>query len=129
MQPLLMMRARGFLGPVFGRHAHQKSTLSRSAGQYNGVTGAGAIPAWTAIPDTNVSQGLAWTINLNDYVTSDTPVTFAVTAGGPPTGITLNADGTFSGTVTNISGAGSCEYTATNLAGESVSGTHNWTIP
>jgi hypothetical protein len=128
LQPLLMMRTRGLSGVMMAKHAFQKTKLSRSNGAFVS-DGIGGLIIWAAIPDTNVSQGLAWTIDLNDHVTGAPVITFAVNTGGPPTGITLNANGTFSGTVTNVSGAGSVTYTATNSAGVAISGTHSWTIP
>jgi hypothetical protein len=82
-----------------------------------------------SIPDPAVTQGNAWPLNLNDYVTGNPTITFAIETGSLPTGITLNANGTFSGTVTNLSGAGSVTFRATNATDSKVSPTLNWTIP
>lgn len=87
---------------------------------------AAAAPSWGAIPDSDVPQGEAWTINLNSYVSGSNPKTFAIATGALPAGITLNPNGTFSGTVTNNTGSGSVTYTATNADGAANSGTHNW---
>ncbi len=131
-KPLLMMRTRGVSGPFFNHH-HKVGTksmpLSRSAGYAYGEGGVLEPLVWIAIPDQNVSQGGTWDIDLNDYVNGQNLV-FALNVGAPPTGITLNANGTFSGTVTNIGGAGSVSYTATDGAGQvAISGTQDWTIP
>lgn len=127
MKPLLMMRTRGLSGPLFAKHSNC-GCLSKSSG--NAVSGAVSVgpPVWSAIPDTNVPQAGTWTVDLNVYTTGTDPMTFALNTGAPPTGITLQSDGTFSGTVTNVSGAGSITYTATNSFGMSISATHNWTI-
>lgn len=123
-----MMRTRGISGTLMAKHAFQKTKLSKSNGAYFGEGGGGAL-VWVAIPDTNVSQGLAWTIDLNDYISGAPVITFTIDTGALPAGITLNSNGTFAGTVTNISGTGSVTYTATSPAGVAVSGTHSWTIP
>ena len=79
------------------------------------------IVRWVdAIPPVSAPQGGTWDIDLNDYVAfGTTPITFAVDTGALPTGITLNANGTFSGTVTNSGGAGQVTFIATNAAGDS----------
>lgn len=87
---------------------------------------AAAAPSWSAIPDSDVPQDEAWMINLNSYVSGSDPKTFAIATGALPAGITLNSNGTFSGTVTNNTGSGSVTYTATNADGAANSGTHNW---
>ena len=87
---------------------------------------AAAAPSWSAIPDSDVPQDEAWTINLNSYVSGSNPKTFTIATGALPAGITLNPNGTFSGTVTNNTGSGSVTYTATNAEGAANSGTHNW---
>jgi hypothetical protein len=128
MKPLLMMRTRGLTGPFFGRHYGNRAShpLASSIGNIGIVT---TIIRWDALPVVSVSQGGAWTIDLQDYVHGADPITFAINTGGLPTGITLNANGTFSGTVTNIGGAGQVTFIATNATGSSVSGTLAWTIP
>ena len=97
-----------------------------------GGTPTPIIARWDdSIPAVSVAQGGAWAIDLNDYIAfGTTPITFAVDTGGLPAGITLNTDGTFSGTVTNVSGQGQATFIATNAAGDSdTSPTLNWTIP
>ena len=42
LKPLLMMRAKGLLSTVFGKHANSTQTLSKSVGQYHGISGTGA---------------------------------------------------------------------------------------
>ena len=85
-----------------------------------------AAPEWSSLPSVEYTQGSAWTHNLNSFVTGSLPITFAKNTGALPLGITLNADGSFSGTVTDSSGTGSITYTATNSEGTDVSGTQAW---
>lgn len=125
-KPLLMMRTRGITGVLFGRHFGVPK-LSRSAGNAYAAGGALQPPMWDPdLPDVNVGQGLPWTQDLNDYVSGDAPMTFVLEAGNLPTGISLNSDGTFSGTVTNLAGSGTAVYKATNGSGESVSSPQAW---
>ncbi len=97
------------------------STVGSQVGCAN-VPGEETNPAllWLGpIPDqTAFSQGDPWTLNLRDYV-ADQTATFVIVTGSPPTGITLNPDGTFSGTITNISGQGSVSFEFTTGAGTS----------
>jgi hypothetical protein len=123
-----MMRGRGLSGPLFSKHANQTRALSKSAGAYNSPTGPGSTPVWAAIPDTTTGLGGSWSLMLEDYVTSNTPVTFTITGGALPASITMTTDGKFNGSITAGPSAGTVTYTATNLAGGTVSGTHNWTV-
>ena len=115
-------------GQVFGNitpNQGNKIWLARER-----VTKKANLITWAeSIPDPAVAQGGAWPLDLNDYVTGNPAITFALETGNLPTGITLNANGTFSGTVTNISGAGSATFRATNDTDSKVSPTLNWTIP
>ena len=86
------------------------------------------VPLWGSIPDVSYPQGATWDIDMNDYVEGDAPITFAVTTGALPTGITLNTDGTFSGTVTNAAGSGTFAVTATNSFGATESAWIGWAI-
>ena len=86
-----------------------------------------AAPEWSVLPSVEYEQGQPWTHNLNSYVTGYPQSTFSINAGSLPTGITLNSDGSFSGTVTNDSGTGSITYTATNSEGAVTSGIQTWT--
>ncbi len=88
-------------------------------------SGQVSLPKWVSLPSVEYTQGSAWTHNLNSYVTGSP--TFAISAGALPLGITLNADGSFSGTVTNDTGTGSVTYTATNDEGAVTSGIQSWT--
>jgi len=88
-----------------------------------------SVPEWSALLDMNVAQSGTWDIDLDDYMTSDTSVSYVVNTGALPTGITVNANGTFSGTVTDPSGSGSVTFTGTNSTGASGSGLLDWTIP
>ena len=83
-----------------------------------------AAPEWSSLPSVEYTQGSAWTHNLNSFVTGSP--TFAISAGSLPAGITLNSNGSFSGTLTNASGTGSITYTATNETGATVSGIQSW---
>lgn len=126
MKPLLLHRTNGITGAFYAKHAHSnKLTKSTGVSHQLGIR----LPVWSTLPDVDVPQDEAWDLDLKDYVESPTPVTFTIVTGGLPTGISLNPDGTFSGTVTNISGAGSTTFRATNYAGSAVSDTLNWTIP
>ena len=87
------------------------------------------LPVWAELPDVNVPQGGTWDLLLTDYVIGDEPMTFSLSAGKPPTGISLNPDGSFSGTVTNALGAGTALFSATNSRAEVESGNLSWTIP
>ena len=85
-------------------------------------------PVWAQLDDVIMAQGASWPmIDLDGYVITVGVTTFAVTTGGLPTGITLNADGTFSGTATNA-GAGTVAFTATDDNGATESGWIQWTV-
>ena len=124
---LVMMRKKGISSPYF---QNAGSACVKSVGvEYDG--GIAIPPSWvSSLADVNEPQGDTWDIDLQDYVYSDgLTVTFAVNTGALPTGITLNANGTFSGTVTDISGSGSVTFTATNANGTANSPALTWTIP
>ncbi|RKZ07756.1 hypothetical protein DRQ25_10820 [Candidatus Fermentibacteria bacterium] len=126
--PLLMMRTRGLIGPFVGKH-FKVPGLSRSAGNAHATGGPSGPPVWDAsLPEVNVPQNGAWTQDLNDFTSGADPQTFAIVTGGLPTGITLNSNGTFSGTVTNLGGSGSVTYSATNSAGAATSTTQTWSF-
>ena len=85
-------------------------------------------PTWANIPAQNMSQGAAWPItDLDTLVISVGVTTFAVTTGALPTGITLNSDGTFTGTATNI-GSGTVAFTATDDNGAEESNWIEWSV-
>ena len=88
-----------------------------------------AMPVWSTLPSVDVAQAGAWTLDLSDYCHSTETITYTVNTGTLPTGITLNANGTFAGTVTNVGGAGSVTFTATTTSATANSGTLGWTIP
>ena len=88
-----------------------------------------ATPFWSTLPSVDVAQTGAWTLDLSDYCTSSETITYSINTGGLPAGITLNANGTFSGTVTNLAGAGQATFTATTTSAAANSGTLGWTIP
>lgn len=123
MKQLMLMRARGLAGPFFNKFFG--TILKTSIGNYF----TGVVLNWTTMGEVNVSQGGTWDIELNNYVIGLRPVTFAIATGALPAGITLNVDGTFSGTVTPLSGTGSVTFNATNPDGTVESGTLNWSIP
>ena len=79
---------------------------------YAGITGvAGTAPAVTTTTLANGTQGTAYSATL--AVTGDTPITWAVTAGSLPAGLTLSTGGVLSGTPT-VSGLYSFTVEATN---------------
>jgi len=85
-------------------------------------------PVWQTIPDQVMNQNDAWPIaDLDTICLSVGVTTFTVTTGVLPTGITLNANGTFAGTATNI-GAGSVAFTATDDNGVSESNILEWDV-
>ncbi len=111
-----------------------RSVANTGGAAFDGLSAFGVVKVldaiiWGTLPNVDVIQGGAWTIDLQDFVFGDPTITFAIKTGGLPTGITLNANGTFAGTVTNLSGAGQASFTATNTAGSSDSGQLYWTIP
>ena len=122
------MRLRGLVGPNFGNHAGCKVPI-KSVGNFYSPGVVLGEPAWYPVPDQNVSQGLTWDVDVNDYVYGDTPRTYTIASGALPIGITLNTNGTFSGTVTDLSGSGSVTFTSTNSKGATDSDTVAWTIP
>ena len=126
-KPFLMMRTRGIMGPKFGKHVGFASIV-KSIGNAFSPGGALGLPVWLALPDQDISQGNPWPLDLKDYTIGETS-TYTINTGALPVGITLNADGTFSGTVTNLSGSGSVKFTATNSVGATNSGSLAWTIP
>lgn len=126
MKPLLMMRTKGVSGPQACSHQGVPG-LSKSIGNAVGHGGPLSAPTWLVMPVQDVSQGGAWSIDLNHFCVAG--VTYAVNSGALPTGITLNAHGTFSGTVTDASGSGSVSFAATNPNGVSISSPLLWTIP
>ena len=128
-RPLLMHRTRGLKGPLFCKVANLTNHLAHGSGTQVGLDIVPSPPSWAALPDVNVSQGGAWTQDLHNFTSGTDPMIFTLEAGNLPTGITLNLNGTFSGTVTNLAGAGTAVYLATNSAGATVSGNQAWTIP
>jgi len=86
-----------------------------------------APPVWSALPaDVAIIVGGAWPWPLDTYVTSALPVTFenALTL---PAGITLNADGTFTGTATTVL-TGTVTFDATNSDGSVTSSSVAWAV-
>ena len=124
---LTLMRKKGVTGTHF--HKDGGRCIKAVGHEYDG--GISILPGWVrSMPDVDVAQAGTWDIDLQDYVYSDgLTVTFAINTGALPTGITLNANGTFSGTVTDASGSGSVTFTATNANGTADSKTLAWTIP
>ena len=111
-----------------------RSVANTGGAAFDGLSAFGVVKVldaiiWGTLPNVDVAQGGAWTIDLQDFVLGDPVITFTVNTGGLPAGITLNANGTFSGTVTNLAGAGQVTFIATNSEGSSNSGTLDWTIP
>ena len=125
----MLMRKKGMLGAFFGKYANLTNSFSKSSGNAIELGIAVNPPVWSALPDVNVVQGGSWTQDLNTFTTGLDPQTFSVATGTLPTGINLNSNGTFSGTVTNLGGAGSVTYNATNTSSVVESGTQDWTIP
>jgi len=88
-----------------------------------------AAPVWLAsLPlEITITQGEAWPYILTDHSWSS----IAISAYGQnlnlPTGIILNANGTFTGTATN-SGAGTAEFVATNANGDTLSEWVKWSV-
>lgn len=67
--------------------------------------------------------------DLNDFIIiGSAPITFTIDTGALPSGITLNGDGTFSGTTDVIAGAGSTGFLATNAAGATASGFFQYSV-
>ena len=126
MKPLLMMRTKGITGSFFAKHAHCMM-LSKSSGNAYGLGIKGKIE-WQDLPAQSLPFGSDCSINLLDYVTPTTDVTFTLASGTLPTGITLNADGTFSGTATVGLETGSATFTATNADGPVDSGVCSWDV-
>jgi hypothetical protein len=122
MKALPMLRIRGMSGP----------TLDKSLRGPIHTVGNSIQPTtiqWYPIADVDDrEQGETWTIFLKHDVVGVATITFAIDTGALPTGITLNADGTFSGTITDASGTGSVTFTASNADGDFDSGTLSWTI-
>jgi len=126
-------------------NANESSTILRTDQDYNASNGSqlkeqavrlAALaaftdgPIWGDLPEQIAAQGAGWTLDLNDYCVGDTISAFTINTGALPTGITLDgaAAGTFSGTVTNVGGAGSVTFDAVDANGTTQSGTMNWTI-
>lgn len=86
------------------------------------------IPVWLPIPDVDEIQGSSWSIDLNDYTNGADPQTFTLDSGVLPNGITLNANGTFSGTILDASGSGNAKFESTNALGSAISASMNWSI-
>jgi len=85
-------------------------------------------PVWAHIDDQVMLQGGVWPMtDLDAYAISVGITVFTVTTGALPTGITINADGTFTGTATNV-GAGSVAFTATDDNGASESNVLGWDV-
>ena len=108
------------------------SVITDEAGGCCGTVGLGVPefgdPTWIKLPPVRVPQGAPWTLQLTDYARGVDPLNFALDVGNLPTGITLNLDGSFSGTVTNAAGSGSAVFTVTDVNGSATSGTMAWTI-
>jgi len=126
-------------------NANESSKILRTDQDYNATNGiqlkeqavrlaALAVltngPVWGDLPQQNAAQGGSWMVDLNDYCVGVTISSFVINTGALPTGITLDgaAAGTFSGTVTNVGGAGSVTFDAVDANGTTQSGTMNWTI-
>ena len=77
------------------------------------ITVTVAAPTWSAVPNRTLSYNGSISLNLNNYVSSQSPVT--ITATGLPTGIVLN-NGILSGRSTR-SGSHTLTLTATNSGG------------
>jgi len=89
---------------------------------------ANEAPVWATIPNQQMNQGDVWPItDLNDLCFGNGVISYTVTTGILPTGITLNTDGTFSGTATN-SGAGTVAFTATDTNGSTESNWIDWNV-
>ncbi len=100
-----------------------KATMAKLTVLVN-VTG----PVWADLEDIVIAQGAAWPMtDLDDFVISAGTTTFTVTTGALPTGITLNTDGTFVGTATNI-GAGTVAFSVTDDNGASESNWLQWDV-
>ena len=66
-------------------------------------------------------------VDLDSYVITVGTTIFAVTTGALPTGITLNTDGTFVGTATNV-GAGSVAFSVSDDNGATASNILSWDV-
>jgi len=100
-------------------------------GALGDITGAATplLPRWvSSIPEMSAPQGGTWDYDLNDYIITGPIDTFSLPTGTLPTGITLNPDGTFSGTVTNIGGQGTSDFEATNVVDSVLSPRVSWSI-
>ena len=89
------------------------------AGAFSVVT----IPVWGTIPDRSVAVGQAMGISLGTYISNnggDANITFGISSGTLPAGISLNPNGTFTGTATTEAAGVNIVYTATNSAGIAV---------
>lgn len=98
-----------------------------------GVVGGVATsfaPVWDDPIEVSLVTGSAYPIaDLNDFIIiGSQPITFTIDTGALPNGITLNTNGTFSGTTDVVSGAGSTGYLATNAAGAVASGFFKYTV-
>ena len=85
-----------------------------------------SAPVWSPLPIVEYTQGSAWTHKLTAYTEGSPTPTFVVAAGALPVGITLNADGSFDGVLTNSSGSGTVTFIATNSEGAVQSGVQAW---
>lgn len=85
--------------------------------------------SWSILPSMSILIDQEYGIDLNDYVTAAvTPVTFTIATGTLPAGITLNTDGTFSGTATANS-TSSISYFASNAEiSDKESGSQTWEV-
>ena len=93
------------------------------------LTGIEPAPVWGDIPQQNAAQGEPWGLDLNDYVVASGIPTFTLSIGILPTGISLNSNGTFTGTITNENGVGSAVFEAQDVNSKTtLSGTMDWDI-
>ena len=126
LNTLVAPNRKGGSGPFF---QPGRGGCIKSPGNTRGYGSPSGIPIWDTLPGVDVSQGGTWDLLLTDYVRGGEPMTFAIESGVLPIGITLSPDGSFSGTVTELTGSGSVTFMATNPAGKRESGTLAWTIP
>ena len=73
-----------------------------------------------------LTQGDTWPWVLDSYCVSALAISYVSNLSLPP-GITLNADGTFTGTASSISG-GTAEFTATDTNGDAKSEWIKWSV-
>ena len=122
------MRTKGMLGPFFGRHAGIPG-LSKSVGNDLSPGAPLSAPVWEVLPDVIISIGQPIPFDLKDHCNGTPTITYVQASGTLPAGVTLNADGTFTGNTSN-GYSGFPTFKATNSHGNATSAVPNpqWSV-